>query len=330
MKKISLTFMLICLSLIGGIFYSSSAVSAAGFNYTATPILPSSQEQDVTSYFKLRVTPNQEETLQVKTENQSDENQKFKVIVNTASTNQNGIIDYSLHDVEKDSSMKYSIQDLITSDLPIVEVAANSEQIVSLKLKIPEESFRGVLLGGITIEPFQDETKHEQVNNAYTRTFAIQISENDEPIPANLEAGEVSLSQINYHNVVSLLIKNKAPTIITSVEANIKVTKKGQTEPLLNEVKKDMSIAPNSQFFLPVEWKDLFSSGEYEYEVTLHSQQQDWNFKKAFSVKDKEAKKLNDLSIDEKSDSGTYIYPILVFIKVAVILIALYLFKKKR
>lgn len=322
--------MLICLSLIGGIFYSSSAVSAAGFNYTATPILPSSQEQDVTSYFKLRVIPNQEETLQVKIENQSDESQKFKVIVNTAATNQNGIIDYSLQDVEKDSSMKYSIQDLITSDLPIVEVAANSEQIVSFKLKIPEESFKGVLLGGITIEPFQDETKQEQVNNVYTRTFAIQISENDEPIPAKLEAGEVSLSQINYHNVVSLLIKNTTPTIITSVQANIKVTKKGQAEPLLTAVKKDMSIAPNSQFTLPIEWKDLFSAGEYEYEVTLRSEQQEWTFKKEFSVKDKEAKQLNDLSIDQKSNRGIYIYLTVALITFVAILIILYLIKKKK
>lgn len=330
MKKKIVRSLLLLLSLIGGIVYSSSAVFADGFDYTATPILPSSQEQDVTSYFKLRMTPNQEETLQVKIMNQSEKSQKFKAMVNTASTNQNGIIDYSLHDVEKDSSMKYSIQDLITSDSPVVEVAANSEQIISLKLKMPEKAFEGILLGGITIEPLQDESKPEQVSNVYTRTFAIQLSESDKAIQPKLEAGEVSLSQINYHNVANLLIRNTTPTIITSVQADIKITKKGQQEPLLTEVKKDMSIAPNSQFNLPVEWKDLFSPGEYEYEVTLHNDQQDWNFKKEFSVKDKEAKKLNDLSIDQKSDSGIYIYLTIAMFIVVIILISLYLIKKKR
>ncbi|MBC9810729.1 DUF916 and DUF3324 domain-containing protein [Carnobacterium maltaromaticum] len=330
MKGKVLSLMVFCMSLIVGIVCSTSVVFAGGFDYTASPILPRSQEQDITSYFKLRLVPNQEETLQVRILNQSEKSQKFKVFVNTASTNQNGIIDYSLYDVEKESSMKYSIQNLIASDLPIVEVAANSEEIVSLKLKMPEEAFDGILLGGITIEPLQDESKPEQVNNIYTRTFAIQISENDKAIQPKLEAGEVSLSQINYHNVVNLLIRNTTPTIVTSVQADIKITKKGQKEPLLTEVKKNMSIAPNSQFNLPVEWQSLFSPGEYEYEVTLRNNQQDWIFKKEFSVRANEAKELNDLSIDQKSDVGIYIYLTIALIIVVIILISLYFIKKKR
>lgn len=68
---------------------------AEGMNYTVSPVLSESQISDTTSYFDLKMSKKQSENIKVEITNQSSKIQKFKILVNTATTNQNGIIDYS-------------------------------------------------------------------------------------------------------------------------------------------------------------------------------------------------------------------------------------------
>lgn len=50
------------------------------------------------------------QNLQIKITNNSSENTKYSIYVNTATTNQNDILDYSISDFDKDNSMKVSIK----------------------------------------------------------------------------------------------------------------------------------------------------------------------------------------------------------------------------
>ncbi|EMF0110772.1 DUF916 domain-containing protein [Enterococcus hirae] len=106
-------------------------------DFSVVPVLTENQNPDVLSYFKLTVTPNQKQTLKIRIKNNSNESVKYNLYVNTATTNQKGIIDYSITDFEKDESLKLSLKDCLTLKEQYVDVPANSEKEVSLKLSIP-------------------------------------------------------------------------------------------------------------------------------------------------------------------------------------------------
>ncbi|OJG56935.1 hypothetical protein RV08_GL002431 [Enterococcus mundtii] len=106
-------------------------------DFSVVPVLTENQNPDVLSYFELTVTPNQKQTLKIRIKNNSNESVKYNLYVNTATTNQKGIIDYSITDFEKDESLKLSLKDCLTLKEQYVDVPANSEKEVSLKLSIP-------------------------------------------------------------------------------------------------------------------------------------------------------------------------------------------------
>ncbi len=78
-------------------------------DFSVVPVLTENQNPDVLSYFELTVTPNQKQTLKIRIKNNSNESVKYNLYVNTATTNQKGIIDYSITDFEKDESLKLSL-----------------------------------------------------------------------------------------------------------------------------------------------------------------------------------------------------------------------------
>ena len=106
-------------------------------DFSVVPVLTENQNPDVLSYFELTVTSNQKQTLKIRIKNNSNESVKYNLYVNTATTNQKGIIDYSITDFEKDESLKLSLKDCLTLKEQYVDVPANSEKEVSLKLSIP-------------------------------------------------------------------------------------------------------------------------------------------------------------------------------------------------
>ncbi|EKE4879614.1 DUF916 and DUF3324 domain-containing protein [Enterococcus faecalis] len=315
MKKIIKKVMLVLIFAFTSLSFGQLALADSN-DFSVIPVLPENQNPDVPSYFDLIVTPKQQQTLQVKIKNNSNENVKYKLYVNTATTNQNGIIDYSISDFEKDESMKLSLKDCITLNESVVEVPANSEKEVSLELNIPEAPFEGIALGGITVEPIAEED-NEAVNNLFTRTLAIQIAESTTAIVPELYGGEVLVSQENLRNNIKFELRNSTPTIISKVKAEIAITKQGDKQPILEQTKEHLSFAPNSKFSLMTEWNGQFESGKYVYNIDLKDDEGNkWTFSKEFEIKTEEAEKLNETSVDEKKSSvkDYLLYIVVLFI----------------
>ncbi|MGC2990832.1 DUF916 and DUF3324 domain-containing protein [Enterococcus faecalis] len=323
-KKLMLVFIFAFISLSFG-----QLAWADSNDFSVIPVLPENQNPDIPSYFDLTVTPNQQQTLQVKIKNNSDESVKYKIYVNTATTNQNGIIDYSISDFEKDESMKLSLKDCITLKEPLVEVPANSEKEVSLELNIPEAPFEGIALGGITVEPIAEEGK-EGVNNLFTRTLAIRIVESNKEIVPELYGGDVLISQENLRNNIKFELRNSTPTIISKVKAEIAITKKGDKQPILEQIKEHLSFAPNSKFNLMTEWNGQFEPGKYVYNINLKDDAgNQWEFDKEFEIKSGEAEKLNETSVDEKKTSIKDYLPYIVVIFIFLMVILIWIIRKK-
>ncbi|MBO0441285.1 DUF916 and DUF3324 domain-containing protein [Enterococcus sp. DIV0869a] len=269
-----------------------------------TPILPENQNTNIPSYFDLNVKPDQKQNLMINIKNNSEENVKYNIYVNTAVTNQNGIIDYSISDFEKDKSMKVSLKDCIVIEEPQVEIPANSEKIVSLALSVPEIPFEGIVLGGITVEPTASEGK-EGVNNVFTRTLAVQLSESRETIIPKLESGAVKISQENLRNNIKFELRNTSPTIISKIKAKISIINQRDKKTVIEQTKEPLSFAPNSIFFLMTEWNEQFKPGKYTYTINLSDEEKNkWKFTKNFEIKEEVVKKLNKTSVDQQNSSS--------------------------
>lgn len=275
-------------------------VLADSNDFSVVPVLPENQNPDVLSYFDLTVTPNQKQTLKIRIKNNSNESTKYNLYVNTATTNQNGIIDYSITDFEKDESLKLSLKDCLTLKEQYVDVPANSEKEVSLELSIPEITFEGIALGGITVEPTIEEGS-EGINNVFTRTLAIQLAETTKDIVPKLEGGEVIISQENLRNNVNFELRNITPTIISNVKAEISIKNEEKKTPILEQTKDQLSFAPNSKFSLMTEWNKQFNPGKYTYNIDLtDGKGNKWSFSKNFKIKVEVAEKLNKTSVYKK------------------------------
>lgn len=316
----------ITISLVIGFFLSRGSIAIADSNdFSIAPIFSENQREDVNSYFDMVVAPNATQSLAITINNNSSKTQKYNVIINTATTNQNGIVDYSMTDFEKDESMKISLKEIINIENSPIEVEAKSQKDVSFELIIPEESFDGILLGGITVEPFI-EKESEGISNLVTRTLAIVLSESDDVIEPELKAGEVMVSQDNYRNNVKLELRNVTATLINRVTAKISIYKKGKSEPVIEQTKEQMSIAPNSKFNLMTEWNDQFDAGSYTYNINLSDEQgHEWEFTKEFEIESEKAKKLNTTSVDDKQDSINYYLLIALVLFCMLVILCIYL-----
>lgn len=304
-------------------------------DFSVTPVLTENQNPDVLSYFDLTVTPNQKQTIKIKIRNNSDESVKYNLYVNTATTNQNGIIDYSINNFEKDESLMLSLKDCLTLKEQKVDVPANSEKEVSLDLSIPEKPFEGIALGGITVEPNIEEDSNG-VNNVFTRTLAIQLTETTKEITPKLEGGEVRVSQENLKNNVKFELRNSTPTVISKVTADIEITKQGSKNPILKQTKEQLSFAPNSKFSLMTEWDKQFDSGKYTYSINLtDGEGNSWNFSKNFEIKAEVAASLNKTSVDRKeSFFEKYFIYLIILLSILCIVFAFFVsdryFRKNR
>ncbi len=303
------------------LFSKEVPVQADGFNYSVSPKIPDNQIGDINSYYNLRMQPSQKTDIQLSITNHFNKVQQFNIKVNTATTNGNGIVDYSENSFNKDKSMTYSIQDLITIKQPLITIEAGATQVVSMTLQMPDQEFDGILLGGITVEPISKQSEKRGISNIYTHTIAIQVSENDNTVSTKLIGNEVQLDQINYHNVVKMNIQNPTARLLKNLKAELTITRKNQNKPIVSMTKKDLSIAPNSNFYLPIEINDTFKPGQYTYTIIMQNEGGEWKFNKDFTIEDKEAKKLNKESVDQQDQrslnwiivAGIYII-ILVFL----------------
>ncbi len=322
--KKSVLFLMFAFSALG----FQQLVLADSNDFSVTPVLTENQNPEVSSYFDLTVTPNQKQTLKIKIKNNSNESVKYKLYVNTATTNQNGIIDYSINNFEKDESLKLSVKDCLTLKEQNVDVPANSEKEASLELSIPETPFEGIALGGITVEP-NIEKESSSINNVFTRTLAIQLTETPKEITPKLEGGEVSVSQENLRNNVKFELRNSTPIIISKVKADIEITKKRSKNPILKQTKDQLSFAPNSKFNLMTEWNKQFDPGEYTYRINLtDGKGNKWSFSKKFKIEAEIAENLNKTSVDRKESffEKYYIF-FLVLLSILFIMFTLFMLK---
>ncbi len=289
---------------------------ASELNFSVIPIIPETQFNKNKSYFDLKLGAGQIQDLEVTLKNSTDKSISVETTLNRATTNLNGVVEYGKTNTEKDSSMVNNIEDYVQIREQEVLLNPNEERTIKLKVTAPKEEFEGVMVGGLTfkekIGAMEKEKKNDTltIENEYAYVVGVVLHGNLDVAKPQLALNEVEASQVNARNVINANLQNKTSTYINKMEINAKITKKGSKNLLYSVEKKDMQMAPNSNFNFPISLQGKrLEQGIYTLEMEVTSLTETWEFRKDFAITKEAADKYNKMDVSiEKEDTYRYLW----------------------
>ncbi|WP_179394862.1 DUF3324 domain-containing protein [Lacticaseibacillus absianus] len=275
-------------------------VRAEGAGFSVAPLIGSDQLNTVTDYFNLVATPGRARDLQVQIDNTSDQAKTFTVTLTNAASQANGEIGYE-PGTKLDASLKQPLSSLSSKPEQEVKVPAGQSQIVTIPLQIPAGGFTGVKLGGIyvldqSVSAAESGDSGISLNNQFAMIIGVQLQTDENAVVTtkpDLRLGQVSAGTIDSSGGVIVNLRNVAPIFVDGMTATVKVTRKGDEKPTLTRTVKDWSMAPNSSLPLTVNTTKELKAEDYDVTVVAKAGGKTWNFTESFSIKAKEAAKVN-------------------------------------
>lgn len=339
MKKMIVT--LLSGGLLLALFVPSKlqTASAAELNFSVESVLPNNQRDKKQTYFDLRMKPGQEQTVYVLLKNTTKKNVTVNIGANEAKTNINGTTQYDTNKIERDSTLKYSLADIVTVEKKVV-VKPKTEKKVPVKIKMPNEDIPGVILGGLSFQQKDSEVDTEEksedqglsIKNRFSYNLAMMLSTNDDDVKPELVLNDVKADLYNARTVILANIQNTKPMLMNQLEVKANVTKKGDSEQLFKKNAKEMQMAPNSNFdyTIPLDGKTI-DAGEYTLTMEATSMGETWKWKKDFTVTNDQATKFaeKDVDVKEEKSSNWLWWVIGGVVLLAIIAVIIILLRKK-
>lgn len=334
--KNSLLLVVTILTISLSIVIQPFTVAANSADFSVKAILPENQRTANVSYFDLKLAPNEETTLQVEIENHSDVTKGYEILLNAATTNMNGVINYGepSEAEERDSSLKISFGEIAKAD-PIVTIEAGAKKIISIQVVMPYEVIEGVILGGITISETEEENSQteQQITNRFSYSIGVLLSQNEERQVFDLNFKGVNIAQENRRNLISAHIQNTSARIINGLSVDTRIYRENQENPLFHREANELRMAPNSNFNFGVETNNQpLRAGRYTMVTKAQVQDETWEWSEEFEISAEQAKELNSTAVDlEKNLIQVYFFiAVGVIILLVVLLVSAILMWKKR
>lgn len=302
---------------IGLLFSREEQVFANEMNFSVRAILPENQRDKKQSYFDLKMEPKQEQIIQIELKNDTEKDIIVETTANTAVTNDNGLADYTKSAGKKDSSLTISFADIASVPKETL-VSKKSSTLLDVQLKMPDEAYDGVLLGGLYFKEKEVDAKKTDkedgavaIENRFAYSIGVLLSETDVVVQPKLALNEVKADQKTGHNLISLNLQNQHAALVKNLKVNAKIYKEGNQTVLYEQEREELRMAPNSNFNYAIDIVDTeLKPGTYEAVVVANDGYQDWKMKKTFVIESAKAKKLNKSSVDnlpKEMDSRWYI-----------------------
>ncbi|WP_270279472.1 DUF916 and DUF3324 domain-containing protein [Vagococcus bubulae] len=320
------------------VVFAEEAESPAGFNYKIN--YPDNQTDKSLGYYKLMVEPGQEQKLSMTFNNPSKEKISVSIAINSAKTNQNGVIEYGISKIKKDDSLKFDLKDILKGPEK-VELAPDETKTVEFTVKMPDEAYDGVISGGIEIQKDNQEgTKTEEggtkIINKYAYVVGVVLQENDKDVPPELKLNKVEPGQSNYRNAIFINFSNIMPSYVNDMTTEVKIMKKGSETVLYEKKQTAMRMAPNSFINYPVSMNgEPMKPGNYEADILVTSgeRNQTWHWKQAFEITSEEADKFNNRDVglvQEKGFNWKLVAMIVGLLLIIIFIIVFLLYRKKK
>lgn len=314
--------------------FQSTVKAATSMPYSVSAVLPDNQMDKTKTYFDLKMRPGEKQMIEVELTNAADRDITVEMSANTAITNDNGIVDYSYMGHKFDKTLKHPFSSLAKMERETT-IPKQSSKRVQVALTMPENGFKGTILGGLRFNEKEAENAKQkkasgvQIENKYAFVVGVVLQESDEKSKENFDLGNIKPSQVNFRNVLKANVQNKAALIVPEMEIKAYVTKKGGKKVLFETNKEHLRMAPNSNFNYGISWDNKpFKPGKYTLHMQLKASDKTWKWKKDFEIERKEAKKFNDRAVELEKDYTMY-YIIGGAILVLILLVVVYLLGRR-
>lgn len=228
MKKKNRLFILSLISILFT-WFGTGAVEASTLKFYVEPQIPENQINKEASYFDLAMKPGEEQIIKTTLINDTEQEVVVEVGKSMATTNLNGVVEYSENEIEKDESLTYDFSELVKGK-DEVTIPAQSEIDYELTIKMPEKSYEGIIAGGLTfIEKENEQADKEEENslaieNRFAVVLAVLLHEGElDNIESTLVLNRVGAAQVNMRNVIEANLQNPEAIYINNLAIDARV-----------------------------------------------------------------------------------------------------------
>lgn len=215
-------------------------VNADELPFSVTPVLPVEQKTGVLGYFDLVLPADAEKRVYLKLENPTEDKLTLSIQSAQAKTNANGVVDYQ-------TTTENPRWQAMVSHAKKAALQAGEVMYLPIDIKMPKESYRGVIAGGISIREIRQKTpSNETLSNQFEQTTAL-ILKNE----SNLLEGALNVEGASFSvegNSWQLNLLNPVKTFHHDGKLKLKVAHKGRTVQVIE--RKQLQFAPDDRFHL--------------------------------------------------------------------------------
>ncbi|MCP0887448.1 DUF916 and DUF3324 domain-containing protein [Ligilactobacillus sp. WILCCON 0076] len=305
MKKNLCYFLTVILGVFGLLLFAKPIVANAssGAGFTVSAVIPDNQYTKSATYFDLKVSPNQTQTVYVNVSNLTNKTKTITAYPNTAYTSDSGSEAYNKNKLTGLSSAPYLLSDIF-GEPQKVTVGPKATKQVAFTLTMPAKSYKGILEGAFyfldssTSSAQATNQKGMSIKNRFALALGVVLREDTSTIVSphlKMNAIKPSISDTsNFSPAVKVNLENTRATMITnmSIKAQISRTKGGTV--LYKSTQKNMGMAPNSNFNYSIDWNNnALKAGKYHLHLVARSGTFKWVFDRNFTITTKQANKVN-------------------------------------
>ena len=289
------------------------------------------------TYFDLSLPVNETVDLTVHITNDSDETITIAGEVAQATTNLNGVVEYAKTDNKLTDHIPFDITAVASFDNPQQTIDAHQTVGFVLHVTVPTVDYAGVVAGGMSFhdvtEEKEDSNDTAMFKNKFAYVIALLLHGNQDAQQTNLSLTKATPGQVNSRNVIHARIENQASNYLSKVTIKAKVLDSNGKE-VLSDEKDSLQIAPDSIFDFPVYYNGKeMKAGKYQMKLTISSGDQNWELKKAFTITQKKAKKLNKTDVSPKEETNNNQWVIIGLMGAVIVLLLVlivFILRKKR
>ncbi len=267
--------------------------------YVVEPLQPSTQIDPETSYFYIKTTPGETQTLKVRVTSTIKEKVQLRIYGVDASTKE-GVIEYTEDEKNKDDTLKEPLSSLLKVGTPEITVGNFEEKTVDIQVTAPKEHYDGVKMGAIVIEKVPDKKKKQGMATKYNYTIGLITSENGDEFTngKTLKLNEAKATISHGKKMVVAQLQNPEPKMIDKLNIVATMINKETGKVAKEKTVQNYRIAPNSHFDFELDWgvNDL-AAGKYTLKLEAKNNNEEWHLSKDFEITSDEAKEINETSV---------------------------------
>ncbi|WP_125589559.1 WxL protein peptidoglycan domain-containing protein [Companilactobacillus jidongensis] len=298
------------------LFMTPKTIYADINGVTVTPLIGDS---NITDRFQIVSKKGGERKLKISISNFGIRKLKLKVVPTNATTSSDGKIAYTENIKTGDYGLQYAFADMTKSQT--ITLRPNQTKDLTFKVKIPDKKLKGLIMGGFNI---YDINRVAQGRSS----VPVWITEDNKAVGGILSLHSLSLAVENDQPHVYVNLQNNQPGMMKKVIVHATVKRESWLDRFDLGPKKmtaDLTypkVAPNSK--IPIDFNQNqtpIAPGKYKVEGVARSGKAVWNFKKTYTITEKQANDINSRCKNLVYDKTiTYILIVLVLVSLIVLI----------